>query len=130
MILFPLLGGNEMGTEIKHGGFLWLTKYEIVQHKYSGTDCEDSIQGFVEVLEVKNPQPGRKGAIIHIFWEGHGYTYFEFDSVNHAINAYQITRNLFVPGKIDIAIATVAQQPGHFHGNKTTKRPWFYETEK
>lgn len=117
-----------MGTEVKHGDSAWLTKYKVVQHKASDADSNNCNQNFVEVLEIINPPSVRKSAIVHIFWEGHGFTYFEFDSVEHAIRAYQITQSLFVPGQMEKAIATVALQPGHSHGGHTTKRPWFYDT--
>ncbi len=118
-----------MGTIVRHGSYGWESKYEIVQHQYICTDCEAPVQGFAEVLEIKNPPLGMSGSLIHIFWDGHGSTYFEFARIGNATNAYQATRSLFVAERMENVILAIVKKPGYISAGRTTKAPWFYETE-
>lgn len=129
-VLFCALREEKMGSRVSHGSYVWPSRYEIVQHEYVCTDCEAPIQGFAEVLEVRDPPSRRKGSIIHIFWEGKGYTYFEFDRLADAINAYRVTKNIFVAQGMERVIGAISKQPGHVHSSSTRQMPWFYETEK
>ncbi|KKR34641.1 MAG: hypothetical protein UT67_C0010G0013 [Candidatus Magasanikbacteria bacterium GW2011_GWA2_40_10] len=115
-----------MTNIVLHGAFGWATKYEIVQHKYEHTDCEERIQGFAEVLEIKNPPTPKGSILIHIFWNGRGSYYFEFARLIDAMNAFE--KILFRPDKTSDMVSILVNEPGYVFYNHTMTTPWFYET--
>lgn len=54
-----------MSTVIHHGAFAMESPYEVRRIYYGSSDCEDECQGFLEVLHVKNPPPGRRPYVVH-----------------------------------------------------------------
>lgn len=117
-----------MGTIVRHGSYGTESKYEVIQHNYICTDCEDSVQGFAEVLEIKNPPLGKSGNVIHIFWGGIGETYFEFEKLRDAIGAYETTKSLFRSSGMEKVLVAIARKPGYIStGPSLHNRPWFYE---
>lgn len=55
-----------MSTLIRQGSYgIESPRDDIKQVKYGCTDCECENQGFMEILHVKNPPPGRKPYLVH-----------------------------------------------------------------
>ena len=74
---------------IWHGSYGRKTIYDIVQHRYASTDCEAKRQGYAEVLEIKNPPPGKCGQVIHLFFNDTGSIVHEFKYWEDALAAYR-----------------------------------------
>lgn len=55
-----------MSTLIQQGSYgIESPRDDIEQVEYGCTDCESENQGFMEILYVKSPPPGRKPYLIH-----------------------------------------------------------------
>lgn len=116
-----------MGTIVRHNGFSSPSKYNIVQHKYDCTETKAPIQGFAEVLEIKDPLIGMCGNVIHILWDGKGSTYFEFSNQSKAASAYEAALSLFKTDSMEKVLVALSRQPGYISTSPTVRRPWFYE---
>ena len=72
-------------VQVPHGGYGQYTRYQVVQHDYTG-----SIDGYAEVLEIKDPPDGRHGIVINqqSVYHGKDCCFVEFDTVGQAITAF------------------------------------------
>lgn len=113
------------GTSVVHGSSIMESDYNIIQREYIGADCEDEPQYFMELLEIKNPPPGKNKAVIHIFIDGEGRTIHNFKTVAAAEAAWESKHRQFL-------------QNVNFKGAKGFKRtvkcgyklPWFYQKKR
>lgn len=71
---------------IGHGGYGKYTRFIVKQHKYAGGGY-GGCGGFIEVLEIKNPQQGRCGIVINKYSNGRSI-FYEFESLNEAVKAW------------------------------------------
>ena len=72
-------------VNVPHGSYGMYTRYDITQHEYGGGGS-----GYIEMLEIKNPPDGRCGKLIHHYTNDSGSDFFEFNSVENAINAWKV----------------------------------------
>lgn len=76
-------------VHIAHGGFGTNTRYDIVQHEYTGGGHgDDGGWDYVEVLEIKNPPDGRHGIVIHERTSASGSTFYEWETIEQAMNVF------------------------------------------
>lgn len=116
-----------MEKVIWHGAYGMRTPFDIEQHSYACTTCEDDEQGYAELLEISDAPEGKCGAVIHVFWNSGPWLYHEFDSMDTARAAWNLmygTRFLNDDNKV---------LPGHIRtvlcGEPDVKEdacPWFY----
>jgi hypothetical protein len=63
---FKVLTEEEMPTIIWHGSYgLESPRDDVRQVRYGCTDCESENQGYMEILHVENPPPGRESYLVH-----------------------------------------------------------------
>lgn len=72
-------------VNVSHGGFGRYTRYDIKQLKYAGGG------GYIEALEIRNPPDGRIGAVVHEYQSRKGSIFYEFDSIEHAEAAWEVS---------------------------------------
>lgn len=104
---------------IWHGSYGEWTHYDIVQHHYACSDCEDERQGYIEVLEIKDAPPAHNKFVIHDFGNDTGSTVYDFTSLEDAKNALELVNR------------NERHQPKNIAGCvRVTRfgatRPWFY----
>ena len=113
----------EGAATVWHGSYGEWTYYDIVQHRYASSDCEDKQQGYIELLEIKNAPPWRSKYVIHEYWNATGSTVYEFSSLEAALSAYP---KWLKDSRNPRAIPEFGQT-GYirslYYG---PKRPWFY----
>ncbi len=110
---------------VRHGSYGRHTPYTLTQHRYGSTGCEDDVQGYQEILEIKDPPPGRHPIVIHLFRNDVGSRCWEFRSRSDADAGWQDLlhrwRACADPHYLPrIAESVFAEFPG---GNE----PWFYD---
>lgn len=116
-----------MEKVIWHGAYGMRTPFDIEQHIYGCTSCEDDKQGYAELLEIRDAPEGKCGTVIHVFWDSGPWLYHEFDSMENARTAWELmSRSLYLnrdgkrlPGLIRTVLCG---EPGV----KEDARPWFY----
>lgn len=79
---------------ISHGGYGRYTRFDIKQNKYAGGGC-----GYIEVIEIKNAPEDRNGNIVHEC-ESSNSTYWEFDTIENAIEGWEHSWGINCPGDI------------------------------
>lgn len=103
---------------VGHGGYGKYTRFIIEQHKYAGGGWP-GCGGFIEILEIKNPPQGRCGTVIHEENSGRS-TFYEFKSLNDALEAYGKFRSLSLTEKF-------SKEKGFIRCvNCGLLEPWFY----
>ncbi len=117
---------NDDGTKtVWHGGYGYRTRFDIAQHRYGCTDCEDDVQAFQELLEIRDPPPGRAAFVIHMLRHDVGSRIWEFAARQDAEDGWKalsafnwsdFKERQFLP----LINAIHADFPG-------TALPWFYE---
>jgi hypothetical protein len=70
-------------TSVGHGGYGRYSRFDIAQHKYAGGG-----NGYIEVLEIKNPPDNRCGLVIHEWNSYDGSIFNEFKSLEEAEAAF------------------------------------------
>lgn len=103
-------------ANVTHGSYGMYTRFEITQHEYGGGG-----PGYIEVLEIKNPPDGRCGVVIHHYTNHNGSDFFEFDSVENAVEAWKVCWNSSEGYKVIRAQAGFLREV--YCGGWT---PWFY----
>jgi hypothetical protein len=97
---------------IGHGGYGKYTRFIIKQHKYAG-----GWNGFIEVLEIKNPPEGRCGIVIHKCSNGRSI-FYEFESLNEAKETWK--KSFSFPEEF------VNEKGFIRHVGCSLLEPWFY----
>lgn len=106
---------------LKHGGYGAYTRYDVEQHRYAGGGHSGG-GGFIEVLEIKNPPDDRHGIVIYESDSLHGTRFTEFDSLEHAKNAFEGYWSM--PDKTR---QRFPQKPGFMRSVECGRlTPWFY----
>ncbi len=72
-------------VNVTHGGYGRYTRYDILQHKYGGGG-----PGYIEALEIRNSPDGKCGYVVHHYTCYVGSDFFEFDSIENAISAWEV----------------------------------------
>jgi hypothetical protein len=115
------------GTHIWHGGYGLQSRFEIVQHHYAGGP------GYVEVLEIKNPPPGKHPIVLCHYgsvwdkgeWKEDVYHFWEFRTVVSAELAMDIvTGNPYLGSE---RLQRIRKIDGLLRASRVSaSRPWFY----
>lgn len=104
-------------STVSHGGFSKPTRFNVIQHKYAGSDAECTEQGYWEVLEIHNPPDGRCGFVLHTYSTLKGSVFYEFVSLEDVIEAWGSSHDSEGLKKEKCFIRRV--ECGYF-------TPWFY----
>ena len=109
-------------TPVRHGSESWPTKYDIIQHKYmAGED------GFVEVLEIKDPPKGCGSFILHHYNRNcQSSSFSEWKSLRNVLDVFEATSGLTLSfaRKHYITFAGFDCMTDCKQGED----PWFYQT--
>lgn len=112
-------------SRINHGSFGEASSYVIKQLDYAGFG--EYCFGFIELLEIKDPKPGKYSVVINYYDEEVGYWVYEFASLEQAQKAWRnasgLARQLFNE-KIKSAGGFVK------FWNYRFRQPWFYDLTK
>ncbi len=74
---------------VTHGAYCQISMLMLLQHAYASTDCENSEQGFMEILEIISPPPDRARAVLVQYFVKESYLYYEFDRLSRAKQAFK-----------------------------------------
>lgn len=81
-------------VNIEHGSFGMYTRYDIKQRKYAGGGG-----GYIEVLDIRNPPDDRVGFVVHEYQGRKGSVFYEFDSIERAEAAWEVSWGCGDPDK-------------------------------
>jgi hypothetical protein len=100
-----------------------------VSHYYASSDCESLIQGFVELLEVRDPiQLGLFGRssvfILHSYLSDRGSIWWECPSLKEAA---RVKKAFFKWHWADVTPESVPVLEGRPTQNAPKADPWFYK---
>jgi hypothetical protein len=115
-----------MPTIIHHGAHAVESCFEVVQHRYAGTSEDYSC--YIELLEIKDPPPGKKSVLIYRWEEGHGGMIIDFRSVDEAIDGFSAF--LRERGQIISRYALEPKGASAFFLMPIGLTPWFYATDR
>lgn len=105
-------------SEIGHGGYGFLSRYDIKQHRYAGGGFP-GCGGYIEVLHVQNPPEKRHGIIIHVNKNG-ASTFYEIESLLIALDLFNEKMGELFDGEIPANSGIIRKVVcGWF-------QPWFY----
>lgn len=126
-----------MPTLILHGSYgLESPRDDVRQTKYGCTDCEDDNQGYLEILHVASPPPGRKPFLVHYHMRfarsprSPNRAFFVrlevcCDSRIEALRVYEELSKLFYEGeRLMVKITLLGHEVRHLNGEEL---PWVYE---
>ena len=91
----PAVADMKDKTIIWHGSYGMRTRFDIEQHRYGCTDCEDDIQGYQELLEIRDPPDARQSFVIHLFRHDVGARIWEFATLADAQAGWEALRPLW-----------------------------------
>lgn len=113
------------GEVIWHGAYGERARFDTIQHEYACTNCEADVQGFQELLEIKDPPDARPPFVIHTYFNDVGSRIWEFATLADAQEGWRAILSL--RDKLDktwhlpkIPTCLHADFPGQ-------KTPWFYQ---
>ncbi|HPN14844.1 MAG TPA: hypothetical protein PLF71_01875 [bacterium] len=103
-----------------HGGYAMETRFIMTQHMYAGSDHAPFV-GFVELLEIANPPPGKHPLVIFERWNGQA-RFYEFQDLMSAEQCF---------GRIFIRLGnSLSAKDGLIRAiDCGERRPWFYAGE-
>ncbi len=76
-------------VNVQHGGYGMYSRYDLVQHKYAGSDSECGIGGYIEALEIRDPPDGYWPYVLYEWISDRGGTFAEFKDVETLVAAYE-----------------------------------------
>jgi hypothetical protein len=66
------------------------TRFKVVRHEYTPIEYPNTNQGYVEVIEIRNPPKNKRGIILHCYRGDEGSTYCEYRTVRDAALGFAI----------------------------------------
>lgn len=81
-------------VNVPHGSYGRYTRYDITQLKYAGGGG-----GYIEAIEIKNPPDNRRGAIVHEYGGRQGSIFYEFETAERAVAAWEVSWGSNSPDK-------------------------------